>query len=302
MPKLYTVNGTLEPRAPFNLTHTLNFLDGFTPAQNEHLRADDTLTRALSTNGQPVVYTLRQAGPVDAPTLDYLLTSDGPITDDIESIALDRIRFFLSLDDDLTPLYQRAADDAVFAPIAQAWYGYHQVKFGTPFEAAIWAILAQRNLMALSQRMKAALIDEFGARLTVDGREFRVFPEPDLIATAPPDMMGALINHRPKGALLPGVAWAFAQMDEMWLREAPFAEVEAWLKTIRGIGEWSAAFILLRGLGRVEQLPAQEKRIQAVVAKRYGLVSATMDDVKKLAEPYGDKGGYWAHYLRVSGS
>jgi DNA-3-methyladenine glycosylase II len=301
VPKLHTVNGTLEPRAPFNLTHTLNFLDGFMPAQNEHVRAADTLTRALSANGQPVVYSLRQTGPVDAPALDYVLTSDGPITDEVEEIALDRIRFFLSLDDDLAPFYERAADDAVFAPVVQAWYGYHQVLFGTPFEAAVWAILSQRNLFTLSQRMKTALIDEFGARLTVDGREFRVFPEPDLIASAPPEMLGALINHRPKGALLPGVAWAFAQMDEMWLREAPFAEVEAWLKSIRGIGEWSASFILLRGLGRVEQLPAQEKRIQEVVAKRYGFVSATMDDVKKLAEPYGDKGGYWAHYLRVSG-
>lgn len=297
----YTEHGTLQPRAPFSLAHTLDFLDGFTPAKGEHVRVDQTLTRTLSADGQAVVYTLAQSGPVDAPLLDTTLTSAAPLSDEAREAALDRIRFFLSLDDDLTPLYARAADDTVFAPIAKKLYGYHQVKFGSPFEAAVWAILSQRNLGTLSQRMKAALMDEFGARLTVDGHEYRAFPEPDLIATAAPEMLGALINHRPKGALLPGVAWAFAQMDEFWLREAPFAEVEAWLKTIRGIGEWSASFILLRGLGRVEQLPAHEKRIQEAVARRYGLVSATMEDVKRLAAPYGDMAGYWAHYLRVAG-
>lgn len=298
--KLSTERGTLQPRAPFDLVKSLNFLDGFIPARGEHVRSDQTLTRVLAVEGQAVVYSLTPTGSVDAPRLDYTLMSAAPLSDEAREAALDRIRFFLSLDDDLTPLYERAAEDPVFAPIARDLYGYHQVLFGSPFEAAVWAILSQRNLMTLSQRMKTALIDEFGARLVVDGHDYRAFPEPDILAHAAPEMLGALINHRPKGALLPGVAWAFAQMDEYWLRDAPFAEVAAWLKTIRGIGEWSASFILLRGLGRVEQLPAQEKRIQDVVAKRYGLVSATMADVKRLAAPYGNVAGYWAHYLRVA--
>ena len=301
MSELYVKRGTLHPRAPFDFARSLDFLDGFSPARGEQVRGGQTLTRALAVDGQAVVYTLTPIGAVDDPRLEYTLTSSAPLSDEGREAALDRIAFFLSLDDDVTPLYARAADDAVFAPVVRDLYGYHQVLFGTPFEAAVWAILAQRNHMSLSQRMKAALVQEFGARLSVEGVLYQAFPEPDIIASAPPDVLGGLINHRPKGALLPGVAWAFAQMDEHWLRDAPFAEVESWLKTIRGIGDWSAAFILLRGLGRVEQLPAQEKRIQDTVAKRYGLVSATMDDVKRLAAPYGDMGGYWAHYLRVAG-
>ena len=301
MSELHTERGTLTPRAPFDFSKSLDFLHGFSPAMGEQVRNGQTLTRALAVAGQAVVYTLTPSGSVDAPRLDYTLTSSTRLSDEGQEAALDRIGFFLSLDDDVTPLYALAAGDPVFEPIARSLYGYHQVKLGSPFEAAVWAILSQRNLMTLSQRMKAALTREFGARLTVDGVAYQAFPEPDILASAPPDVLGELINHRPKGALLPGLAWAFAQMDEHWLRDAPFAEVEAWLKTIRGIGEWSATFILLRGLGRMEQIPAQEKRIQDVVAKRYGLVSAAMDDVKRLAAPYGDLGGYWAHYLRAAG-
>lgn len=301
MTNLYTVEGRLTPRAPFDFARTLAMLDGVTPLSGDQERGEDTITRVMAVDGQAVVYTLTSVGTVDAPALVYTLISAEPLSDDAHEAALDRLRFFLSLDDDLTPLYALAADDPVFAPIAQSLNGYHQVKFGTPFESAIWAILSQRNHFTLSQRMKAALVDEFGARLTVDGRQYRAFPEPAMLATARPEDLSALINHRPKGALLPGVAWAFEQMDEHWLRDAPFEEVQSWLRSIRGIGEWSSAFILLRGLGRVEQLPAQEKRIQDVVAKRYGLVSAAMDDVRRLARPYGDLAGYWVHYLRVAG-
>lgn len=301
MSELHVQRGFLDPRPPFDFDKSLDFLEGFGPAKGEQVRSEQTLTRALAVNGQAVVYTLTSVGTVEAPRLAYTLTSAAPLTAGAQAAALDRIRFFLSLDDDLTPLYAKAADDTVFAPIARALYGYHQVLLGTPFEAAVWAILSQRNLMTLSQRMKAALTREFGARLTVDGVPYQAFPEPDVLAGVPPEVIGGLIGHRLKGARIPGLAWAFAQMDEYWLREAPFAEVEAWLKTIRGIGDWSASFILLRGLGRVEQLPTQEKRIQDTVAKRYGLVSASADDVKRLAAPYGDLGGYWVHYLRVFG-
>lgn len=301
-PPRYEQHGELHPRAPFDFSQSLAFLATFGPATSEQRQDGQSLTRALAVDGQAVVYRLTSVGAVDDPRLNYTLYSSEPLSDEATEAALDRIRFFLSLDDDLTPLYERAAGDAVFTTITQALYGYHQVKFGTPFEAAIWAVLAQRNHMTLSLRMKAALVAEFGARLTVGGREYRAFPEPVLLATAPPEDLSALIGHRPKGGLLPGVGWAFEQMDERWLRDAPYADVESWLRSIRGIGEWSAAFILLRGLGRVEQLPAQEKRIQDAVAKHYGLVSATMDDVKRLAAPYGDLAGYWVHYLRAAGT
>lgn len=81
----------------------------------------------------------------------------------------------------------------------------------------------------------------------------------------------------------------------MWLREGDYDEVLAWLKGINGIGDWSASFIMLRGLGRVERLPMNEAKVVQAFKKIYGANA----DMKRIGERYGAYQGYWAHYLRV---
>lgn len=58
-----------------------------------------------------------------------------------------------------------------------------------------------------------------------------------------------------------------AVADEM-LRTAPYTEVEAWLCSINGVGAWSAAFVLLRGLGRMAHIPPSEKRVGRLLPNR----------------------------------
>ena len=47
--------------------------------------------------------------------------------------------------------------DRPFAPVVRKLYGYHQVKFLTPFENACWAILTQRNPVPAAKEIKRAL-------------------------------------------------------------------------------------------------------------------------------------------------
>jgi DNA-3-methyladenine glycosylase II len=100
---------------------------------------------------------------------------------------------------------------------------------------------------------------------------------------------------------LQAVSIAFSGADEHWLRTAPYAEVAAWLRGINGIGAWSAGFILLRGLGRTDQLPSGEARLSAAASKIYGQGRTLSDQsIHDIASRYGIWQGYWAHYLRVA--
>jgi HTH domain len=81
-------------------------------------------------------------------------------------------------------------------------------------------------------------------------------------------------------------------------------------RDIQGIGEWSADFILLRGLGRMQQLhftPATifERRMSTAASRVYpsGPGRALSGrEMRPLAERYGDAQGYWALYLRTGES
>ncbi|HZY46620.1 MAG TPA: DNA-3-methyladenine glycosylase 2 family protein, partial [Candidatus Bathyarchaeia archaeon] len=98
---------------------------------------------------------------------------------------------------------------------------------------------------------------------------------------------------------LGNVIKAFNDVDERFLRTAAYDKVEEWLKNIKGIGEWSARLILLRGLGRMEKL-AVEKRLIVAAARVYGK-PMTEQRLHVIAERYGKWKGYWAYYLRTAG-
>jgi DNA-3-methyladenine glycosylase II len=298
---LCSTSGTLNPAPPFDFAKSLRFINGFGPMAGEQALDAGGLAKAVMIGGAPVVFRVGSAGGVEAPRLAYTLHADRPIGEATRRAAEDRIAFFLSLADDLREFYARAADDPIFAPIAQQLYGYHQVKFLTPFENAAWAVLTQRNAMPIARAMKRTLVERYGASLELGGQVYWAFPEAATLAQADPGELYDLLPNMRRAEYLQAVAIAFSDVDEQWLRSAPYAEVLAWLRAIRGIGEWSATFILLRGLGRAEQLPLGEEKLQAAASKLYGQGrKLSQQALREIGARYGGWQGYWAHYIRVA--
>jgi DNA-3-methyladenine glycosylase II len=94
------------------------------------------------------------------------------------------------------------------------------------------------------------------------------------------------------------IARAFAEVDERWLREAPVAEVEAWLLAIRGVGPFTTALVMFRGLGRSSAQPIPPQLLRA--AKRVYGPRVDAAAVRALSASYGRWAGHWALYLRAS--
>jgi DNA-3-methyladenine glycosylase II len=297
---MYQKTGTLIPTPPFDFDKSLNFLGVFMPTKQEQAISSHALTKAISIDGQTVVFKLNSIGTTEHPRLEYTLFSAEPIAEDTQNAVVERMTFFLSLRDDLQPFYLIGREDADFAPIIEILYGYHQVKFLTPFENACWAVLTQRNPMKIAQKTKQALIEKYGNHLVIDGNDYWAFPEPIQIAVADLGEILKVIRNDRRAEYLIATARAFSEVDDEFLESAPDEEVEAWLRNIKGIGEWSATFIMVRGLGRMEYIPLTETRLIEAASKVYSYgEELSREDLKRLAERYGSWQGYWAHYLRV---
>jgi DNA-3-methyladenine glycosylase II len=297
---LHSTTCDLHPAAPFAFEHTLDVLSWFVPLRGEQELTDRSLTRAINLDGRAVVLRLEERGSVEAPQLRCTLWSEEPLADAEQAAVLDRLRFFLSLDDDLWPLYAAARGDEPFERVVARLYGYHQVKFPTPFENACWAVLTQRNTGAASRSMKDAIARRLGPALEVEGVLYQAFPEAEAVAALEAGEIAKLIGHAPKAAFVSAVAEAFSRIDERWLRSTSSDQAEAWLRGIHGIGAWSAAFVQLRGLGKMERLPHGDTRLVGVAAQLYER-QLTWPTLEQLAERYGDLKGYWSHYLRIAG-
>lgn len=297
---MYQETGTFIPTPPFDFNKSLNFLEVFMPTKHEQTVSSRSLTKAIGIEGQTVVFQLASIGTIEKPCLEYTLFSAQPITEDTENAVVERITFFLSLTDDLKPFYRIGREDPDFVPIIEHLYGYHQVKFLTPFENACWAVLTQRNPMKVAQKTKQALIVSYGSKLEVNGTVYWAFPEPMQIAVVDESELLKLIRNERRTDYLIATARAFSEVDEEFLKHASDKEVDTWLRNIKGIGEWSATFIMVRGLGRMEHVPLTETRLIEAASKVYGYSKElSREDLKRLADRYGPWQGYWAHYLRV---
>jgi DNA-3-methyladenine glycosylase II len=296
---MFTETGSLIPTPPFSFDKSLQFLGIFGPTKHEQIIASHSLTKAICIDGQTVVFQIASTGTTEDPKLEYTLFSVQPITEATKDSVVERINFFLSLDDDLEAFYRIGREDSDFAPIIEHLYGYHQVKFLTPFENASWAVLTQRNPMNIAQKTKQALTERFGSSLELNGTVYWAFPEPIQIAVADERELLALVRNERRTEYLSAVARAFSEVDDEFLKTAPDEEVEAWLRSIKGLGEWSATFIMVRGLGHMERVPLTEKRLVEAASKVYG-EEINREALQHLADKYGPWQGYWAHYLRVA--
>jgi DNA-3-methyladenine glycosylase II len=297
---LYSEEGLQSPKSPFDFSKSLDFLKAFPPMRDDQKIDELSLTRGVSIGGQTVVFNVRSTGTIKNPRLKYTLSSDRSLTPGVRDAVADRIGFFLSLADDLEQFYRIGYGDVDFAPVLQRLYGLHQVKFLTPFESACWAVLSQRFPAAAAQRTKQAITEKFGPSLEMNGQRYVAFPEPHRLASANEQDLLAIIKNRRRTQFLTGVAKAFTEKDERFLRTAKYDQVEEWLGQIQGIGEWSSRLIMLRGLGRMEKI-AVEKRLLKAASKIYDRgMTLTQNVLDQMAEKYGPWKGYWAYYLRTA--
>lgn len=292
----HSATGTLPVTPPFDFSKSLDFLAHFPPVHGEQEITATSLTKALCIDGYCVVFRITAGGTIEQPEVNYTLFSAHPLPAHITQAVTERLSFFLSLTDDLKPFYAIGTQDPHFAPIIRDLYGLHHVKFLTLCEAACWSILAQRRQVPIARKMKRALVEHYGCSTEVDGSTYWAFPERDRLASVSTSELAALIKDERRATYLKDLISALGHLDEQFLRTAPYDEAESALRRIKGIGEWSAAFILLRGLGRMERMLLDLKPFLEALPKVYG----SQETMEHLAEQYGSWFGYWGFYFRVA--
>jgi DNA-3-methyladenine glycosylase II len=299
--QLFTTTGTLIPRAPFDFIKTLAFIGDFTPTEGEQILAADSVTKAITQNGHAVAFELHSTGTTEAPQVAYTLFSQHSLSETDQMAVAERIRFFLSMDDDLQPFYAIGRSDSSFAPIIERFYGLHQPKFLTPFEIACWSILTQRQPIAIAHRVKMTLVRRWGTSITLpNGTTYWAFPEPAQLASVTPDKLAQVVRNERKVAYLLAVIKFFNEVDEQFLRSGGYEEVSAIIKGIKGIGDWSSHFILVRGLGRMEHVSTNDKELSKAAASIYNQGQAlSPTDMQQIIDRYGSTQGYWAFYARI---
>ena len=119
-----------------------------------------------------------------------------------------------------------------------------------PIELSIRAILGQQVSVRAATTITGRIAGRWGDPMN-DGTDRRLFPAPAVMADAPLEECGVI---RARANTIRNVARAV--VDGSLTFDSP--SVHEALREIRGIGEWTAAYIAMRALNQKDALPAAD--------------------------------------------
>jgi DNA-3-methyladenine glycosylase II len=160
------------------------------------------------------------------------------------------------------------------------------------WEAIAWAIIGQQINVAFAARCKAAFCAAYGEQLNTPQGTFTLFPTPEAVAPLGEEALQTLQFSRQKARYVIGVARAIVEggLEPEALHGTPADQALDRLMALKGVGRWTAEYVLLRGLGHPDALPAGDVALQRAVGVAYGLGRlATEAEVRA----YGER---WAPY------
>jgi DNA-3-methyladenine glycosylase II len=248
----------IEPRAPFRLD-----LTAWALRRRPHNAIDrwhaSCYRRVVCLDGGPVALSVTQEGLVDAPRLRILLAGrpNGPSAELLVRNALDRL---LGLSVDLSDFATMAAKDRLLAPLARRMRGLKPPRFPTVFEALVNGVACQQLSLEVGIHLLNRLTADRGRPVSDDPGGPCAFPEPEDLAPLEPDALKRHGFSMAKARTIIGTARAIVagELDLEGLERLDDPAALERLTGLRGIGRWTAEYVLLRGLGRLHIFPGDD--------------------------------------------
>jgi DNA-3-methyladenine glycosylase II len=248
----------LQPVPPFRLDLTVWGL-----RRRPHNLVDrwdgQTYRRVLPVSDQPVEVAVTQIGPAESPRLRVEASNSQPHWEWASMLTSHLVKM-LGLSADLAPFYHLAAQDERLQPLAERWRGFKPPQFPTLFESLVNAIACQQLSLTMGIHLLNRLATAYGPSLPGKEEPRPAFPRPADLADLEPDDLRALGFSRNKSIALLELARSFRDASGHLenLDSLEKSEVMNRLLALRGIGRWSAEYVLLRGLGRWSVFPGDD--------------------------------------------
>jgi AraC family transcriptional regulator of adaptative response / DNA-3-methyladenine glycosylase II len=179
-----------------------------------------------------------------------------------------RLRRVFDLAADPVAIAAHLAEDPALAPLVKARPGLRVPGAWDGFELAIRAVLGQQITVTAAVGLAGRLVAKRGERLAEpDGGLTHIFPQPKAMAKADLSSLGM---PRSRAATLLAVAAAAMADAHLFDATRGLDDAVARLRSIRGVGEWTAQYIALRQLREPDAFPAADIGLMRAMARLDG--------------------------------
>lgn len=274
----------INPRGAFALAESAGFayIDRESGPAVNHLR----LAFCRDSDLRPTGVHLTQEHP------DAEVRVDG---DDTDRAQLERI---LGLDVDATSFQEVGERDPVVKALQDAAPGLRPPVLPSAYEAAAWCILQARRPGTQARQMRRDLAEQAGTVLAIAGTNVPCLPPPAALveAQAVKGMDPVRLDR------LHGIARAAldGHLDTQQLRSMSYDDARRQLERLHGIGPFSSAIVVGRGLGHTDALFGPLTELNDRVGELYHLGHvATQTELSTIASSWAPWRAWTQVYFRA---
>lgn len=278
----------------FNYDQCLTFLQR---SEQELLHKIDgnIVYQAIIINEQRILF--RIVEKKDYLQIDIL---QGEVTDDNQQFVHNYIQQMFDLKRDIKPFYEMAQQDHILGKLVQKYEGYRVIGIPDLFESIVWAIIGQQINLTFAYTLKKRLITKFGEKIVWTDKDLWVFPNYEQIAQLSVEDLRDLQFSKRKAEYIIDVAKLLqtGKLTKEKLEKLADHPLKKQLMAIRGIGEWTANYVMMRTFNRPRAFPVADVGLHRALEKQLDVEKRpTVAEIERLAKNWQGWEAYATFYL-----
>lgn len=266
------------------------------PKELLHRCDEDGVVKALHLQGEDILFRVTQSGK-DQLSIRIV---EGTLTPERRSALSEYVNQWFDLRTDLNPFYKSVKQDPLLGELVRKYRGYRIVGQPDLYESLVWAVLGQQINLSFAYTLKGRFVETYGRKLHHDGQDHYIFPSFGDVAQLDPLHLLPLQFSRQKAQYTVNISKAFAegQVQPHLLSKLPLAEAKEELMRIKGVGNWTANYALMKTFRYPDAFPLEDAGLHNAIRNRMGLVQKpTLGRVKSLFKKYRGWEAYATLYL-----
>jgi DNA-3-methyladenine glycosylase II len=183
---------------------------------------------------------------------------------------------------DLRPFYDHLKADPVLGGLCRDYYGLRLLGIPDLFEALSWSIIGQQINLTFAYRLKKRLVEAKGECLRLEGEKHYLFPTPLAVSQVSGREFSDWQFSGSKAAYLVGVAREILNGSisrDLLINLSPDEAYQRLLQ-LKGIGPWSAQYVMMKCLRTNTAFPVSDVGLQNAVKDQTG--SDTKPSIQEL--------------------
>lgn len=226
---------------------------------------------------------------------------NGKPSEEGQRAAADYVWEWFDLKTDLAPFYDMAAGDPILQPIVKRHFGLRVLGFPDLFEAMAWAITGQQINLTFAYTLKKRFVEAYGKSIVYEDEIYWTFPSCDEIAALAVSDLTPMQYSARKAEYIIGIATNMAKgnlVKENFTIGKDAQTVEKELVAIRGIGPWSANYVMMKCLGFTSAFPIADVGLHNALKYHLELEKKpSIAEIERWAENWRGWEAYATFYL-----